>query len=159
MTGAGWTFQVATIGQLTAADMLDVLELRARVFVVEQNCVYQDPGEEDRLPETRHLLLRSFNGTLAAYIRLLAPGADGPEPLICRVVSDPNLRGQGLGHKLMDHALQQVEQLWPNLAMRLHAQTYLEAFYKAYGFEPVGDVYLLDGLDHVEMVRPRGTGA
>ncbi|MCP5022319.1 MAG: GNAT family N-acetyltransferase [bacterium] len=148
------TSQIATLDQLSAADMLDLLELRAKVFVLEQDCVYQDPGEEDRLPETRHILLRDPEGHLAAYIRLLGPGGDGPEPLISRVVSDPALRGQGLGHRLMLLALEQVGMLWPGLSIRLHAQTYLEEFYRSHGFEPLGDVYLLDGLDHIEMVRP-----
>ncbi len=153
MSSMGFTCQVATLKQLTAADMLDALELRAKVFVLEQNCVYQDPGEEDRLTETRHVLLRNPDGHLAAYARLIPPGVDGPQPLIGRIVSDPALRGQGLGHKLMHLSLEQIEKLWPGLGIRLHAQTYLEAFYKGHGFAPFGDVYLLDGLDHIEMMR------
>ena len=160
MSSMGNTIQVATLNQLTSADMLDLLELRAKVFVLEQDCVYQDPGEEDRLPETRHVLLRNPSGHLVAYVRLIAPGVDGPEPLISRVVSDPAQRGQGLGHKLMLQSLDQIDQLWPDLGIRLHAQTYLEEFYKGHGFMPFGDVYLIDGLDHIEMVRPKqGTGA
>jgi ElaA protein len=155
MGGLELTCQIATLSQLTAADMLDLLELRARVFVVEQKCVYQDPGDEDRFPETRHILLRAPSGKLAAYVRLLAPGAEGPETLICRVVSDPDLRGQGLGREVMRQALDQIATLWPDQGIRLHAQTYLDAFYRGYGFEPFGDVYQLDGLDHIEMVRAR----
>ncbi len=153
MSSMGFTSQVATLKQLTAADMLDALELRAKVFVVEQNCVYQDPGEEDRLSETRHVLLRNPDGRLVAYARLIAPGVDGPQSLISRVVSDPALRGRGLGHKLMLQSLEQIEKLWPGFGIRLHAQTYLEEFYKGHGFVPFGDVYLLDGLDHIEMMR------
>ncbi len=154
MAKSEFTCRAATIGELSATDMLDLLELRARVFVVEQDCVYQDPGPEDRHPATLHLMLHNSEGKLAAYARLLAPGVDGNEPAIGRVVNDPDQRGQGLGKLLMDHSIQQVESHWPGQPTRLHAQTYLEKFYRGFRFEPVGDVYLLDGIDHIEMVRP-----
>ncbi|MDF1836801.1 MAG: GNAT family N-acetyltransferase [Planctomycetota bacterium] len=153
MAGPEFIVRVATIAELSAVDMLDILELRSRVFVVEQNCVYQDPGPEDRHPATLHLMLHNIEGKLAAYARLLAPGVDGNEPAIGRVVNDPDQRGKGLGKLLMGHSMQQVESHWPGQPMRLHAQTYLEKFYRGFEFQPVGEVYLLDGIDHVEMVR------
>ncbi|MCA9000807.1 MAG: GNAT family N-acetyltransferase [Planctomycetes bacterium] len=145
---------VATLPQLTPTDLLDALELRARVFVVEQNCVYLDPGDEDRHPQTRHVLLRTPAGALVAYARLIPPGLEGPEPLIGRVVCDPNWRGKGVGHWLMGVSREHIASLWPGLAIRLHAQTYLQSFYVGHGFEPSGEVYLLDGIEHIEMVRP-----
>jgi ElaA protein len=156
MPAGAFACQVLTLAEMTAAQMLDVLELRSKVFVVEQNCVYQDPGDEDRHPETRHVLLLDAQGNTVAYVRLLAPGVDGPDPVIGRVVSPATPPGRGRPQELMRQALAQVDRLWPKRDIRLHAQTYLERFYQGHGFEPRGEVYLLDGIDHIEMVRAVG---
>ena len=147
----GW--RVCTLAELSAGDVLDIMELRSVVFVVEQDCVYQDPGDEDRHMETRHQMLRNAKGELIAYARLLPPGLDGAEPAIGRVICAAGERGRGLGHELMECAIEWVERLWPAMSIRLHAQTYLLDFYGRHGFVAQGEPYLLDGLDHQEMLR------
>lgn len=146
-----WT--VSRFAALSAADVFDLLELRSRVFVVEQQCVYQDPTPEDRHAETRHVLGRSPQGELIAYARLLAPGVDGPEVAIGRVVTDDARRGQGLGHALLQRCLEAIDRVWPTEPVHLHAQVYLLDFYHAHGFRVVGEPYPLDGIEHQDMRR------
>ncbi len=149
---ADW--QVAPLQALSPRDVFDFLELRSIIFVVEQDCVYQDPGHEDRHPETLHMLLRDGGGSLIAYARLLPPGLDGKEPAIGRVVCAAEHRGRGLGHDLMDRAVECIESVWPGHSIRLHGQTHLQDFYAEHGFAAVAASYLLDGIPHVDMLRP-----
>ncbi|HPF13137.1 MAG TPA: GNAT family N-acetyltransferase [Planctomycetota bacterium] len=155
MSAAPFTLRAATLDELGPREVWELYRLRARVFVVEQQCFYLDPDDADGHDQTRHVLARSASGTLAGYLRVLPPGLDAHEPVIGRVVCAPEVRGQGLGHRLVQSALALVADLWPGTAVRLHAQTYLEAFYQSHGFDPVGESYLLDGIPHLEMLRPK----
>ncbi len=144
-------WRAGRLEQLQPGEVLDLLELRSQVFVVEQDCVYLDPGPEDRHPQTLHLMGRNAQGSLVAYARLLAPGVDGEGVAIGRVVTASAERGQGWGHELMEHALATIARTWPGQGVHLHAQVYLLDFYRRHGFYPVGAVYPLDGIDHQDM--------
>lgn len=134
---------------LTVEQLYDVLALRSEVFVVEQNCVFLDIDGLDR--KTWHLLGRGDDGRLQAYARLLPPGLKAPDALIGRVVTSPAARGGGSGRLLMSEALAQCKRLWPAQPITLHAQAHLEGFYGSFGFTPVGDQYMEDGILHQEM--------
>ena len=134
--------------ELSVRQLYDVLALRSEVFVVEQNCVFQDIDGLD--PQTWHLLGED-GGKLAAYTRLIPPGVKAPDALIGRVVTAPAARGGGTGRLLMTEAVAQCERLWPGQAITLHAQAHLERFYGSFGFEPAGAQYLEDGIPHIEM--------
>lgn len=136
---------------LTLEQLYQVLDLRERVFVIEQKCLYRDIDGLD--VQARHLLGVAATGKLVAYLRLLAPGQRFPEPGIGRIVTDPAVRGEGHGRALMEEGLRRAEELYPGMPIRMSAQRYLEQFYAAYGFEPVGDPYDEDGIEHREMVR------
>ena len=90
---------------------------------------------------------------LAAYARLVPPGIKYVEPSIGRVITSPEFRGQGLGKELMLRAVQTMDELYPDLAVRIGAQQYLERFYSAFGFLTVSPPYIEDGIPHVEMLR------
>lgn len=136
---------------LTLAQLYAVMAARVAVFVVEQECVYQ---ELDGLDQAAHHLVAWSGNDVAACLRVLAPGVRYPEPAIGRVLTSPAFRRQGLGRELMIRALAQMGQLYPGQAVRISAQTYLEAFYLSLGFRPVSAVYDEDGIPHVEMLRP-----
>ncbi len=139
--------------QISLAELLDVLQLRVDVFVVEQECAYRELDEYDRQPEVRHLSGYDESGQLIAYARLLPPGLRYPEISFGRFVVRADSRKQGIGHQLMEKSLQEISGLWPKNSVRISAQEYLQRFYSQYGFIRVSDVYSEDGILHVEMVK------
>lgn len=149
------TWQLATPADLTARQLHDVLLLRHVVFVEEQDC----PGWRDidglDLAAGTHHLLADHAGELAAYARLLPPDGDG-YAVLGRVVVPEAARGTGIGHELVDRAVAACAGLWPGATVRAEAQDRLRGFYAGHGFEPVGDVYVEDGIPHVRMLRPPG---
>ncbi len=146
MTGWRW----ARFGELGVDNLYDALQLRCRVFVLEQG-PYLDPDGLDR--QSWHLLGRDAQGALIAYLRLVDPGARYDEPSIGRVITAPQSRGRGLGRALMAEGVAGCERHWPGRAIRISAQAHLERFYGALGFVRVGDDYLEDNIPHLEMLR------
>jgi ElaA protein len=146
-------WEVKTFQQLTVEELFDVLKLRVDVFVVEQQCAYPELDEYDRQPETRHLSGLNEFGHVIAYARILPPGLRYPEANLGRFVVKADFRKQGIGHQLLRTALQEISGCWPKSSIRISAQEYLEAFYAQYGFHRVSEVYLEDGIPHVEMVK------
>lgn len=137
---------------LDARTLYDVLVLRSAVFVVEQDCVYQDPDGLDLLAGTRHLIGR-VEGGIAAYARVLAPDEEHSTPRIGRVIVSERVRGQQLGRRLMERALASCEEHWPGQAVELGAQAHLSGFYGSLGFLALGEPYDEDGILHVWMGR------
>jgi ElaA protein len=146
-------WEVMTFQQLTVQQLYDVLQLRVDVFVVEQQCPYRELDEYDRHPEARHLSGRNKNGELIAYTRLLPPGLRAPEVNLGRFVVKTDFRKQGIGHQLLQAALQEISHRWPEVPIKMSAQSHLHRFYAQYGFIQVSDGYLEDGIPHVEMVK------
>ncbi len=142
-----------TFSQLSALALFDILKLRVDVFVVEQQCAYPELDEYDRHSETRHLSGRNDVGELIAYVRLLPPGLRYPEANLGRFVVRADSRKQGIAHQLMEKSLQEISSFWPKNSIRISAQEYLQRFYSQYGFIRVSDMYLEDGISHVEMVK------
>ena len=137
--------------ELDAPTLYDVLALRSAVFVVEQECAYQDPDGRDLLEGTRHLIGRQ--GVVTAYARILAPDNDLPVPRIGRVIVTRQARGQQLGRRLIEQALSSCEEHWPGQAIELGGQAHLVDFYRSFGFEPIGAPYVEDGIPHQWMRR------
>lgn len=146
-------WDVKTFQQLTVDQLFEVLQLRVEVFVVEQQCAYSELDHFDRHAETRHLSGRDECGELMAYARILPPGLRYPEVNLGRFVVKAEAREKGVGHQLLRAALDLIQECWPGSAIRISAQEYLQGFYAQYGFTRVSDVYLEDGIPHVEMVR------
>jgi len=139
--------------QLSTDQLFDFLKLRVDVFVVEQQCAYRELDKYDRHPETRHLSGHDVAGQLIAYARLLPPGLRYPEVNLGRFVVKTDFRRQGIGHQLLQAALKEVSGCWPGTPIRISAQDYLQAFYEQYGFLRVSEVFLEDGIPHVEMLK------
>jgi ElaA protein len=137
--------------ELDAPTLYDVLALRSAVFVVEQECAYQDPDGRDLDEGTRHLIGRQ--GVVAAYARILAPDLDLPVPRIGRVIVTRQARGQQLGRRLMERALKSCEEHWPGKPIELGGQAHLVDFYRSFGFVPIGAPYVEDGIPHQWMRR------
>jgi len=118
------------------------------VFVLEQNCPYQDVDENDLIAE--HLMVLEKD-RLIAYARILAPDQASNYPRIGRVVVHPDFRGKKLGQSLMKRAIEKCKQDYPGLDIKISAQNHLQNFYKELGFVSVGEVYLEDNIPHIAM--------
>lgn len=144
-----WRF--AHFGELAPREVHDLFQLRVAVFVLEQNCPFQDVDGADL--DAWHLLGHA-EGRLQAYARLLRPGVKFPEASIGRVITSQEARGTGLGKVLMAEALERAAKLWPGQPIRIGAQARLEKFYAGFGFRKASDEYIEDGIPHIEMLRP-----
>ncbi|WP_300652982.1 GNAT family N-acetyltransferase [Hydrogenophaga sp.] len=139
---------------LAAHTLYRLLALRSQVFVVEQRCVFQDMDGADA--QCMHVLAechRPDGVELMAYARLAPAGLKYAEASIGRVVTNPVTRGSGIGHALIRQSVHMLHGLWGAQPIRIGAQAHLQPFYGQHGFEPVGPIYLEDGIDHIEMVR------
>lgn len=153
LTGLQW--RALPFDALTTSDLYRLLQLRAEVFVVEQNCAFQDV---DGLDQQAVHLMGEVSGTtgaphLLAYSRLLPAGTAFSEASIGRVVTSPVARGSGLGHTLLRQSIDTLHRLWNLQPIRIGAQAHLQSYYRQCGFEPQGDLYLEDGIEHIEMLR------
>src|SRR5213595_1931112 len=136
--------------ELTPQELYSILQLRNEVFVVEQNCVFQDADDKD---QNSYHLMGFINNKLVAYTRLVPPGEIYQEPSIGRVVTSPSVRKSGAGRELMNQSINEVYNLFGNRPIKIGAQLYLKGFYNSLGFQQVGDVYLEDGIEHIYMVK------
>lgn len=142
-----------TFSQLSVEALFEIMKLRVDVFVVEQQCAYPELDEYDRHSVTTHLSGRNDVGELIAYVRLLPPGLRYPEVSLGRFVVRADFRKKGIGHELLQAALLEISDCWPKMSIKISAQDYLQEFYAQYGFSRVSDIYLEDGIPHLEMVK------
>jgi ElaA protein len=144
-------WQTKKFNGLTAQELYEILELRAEVFVVEQNCPYQDVDGKDKY--AYHLMGYDEAGVLVAYCRLLPVGISYPnDTSIGRVASKFSARTTGVGMELMQKAMEMMQEIYPNQSIRISAQSYLVRFYEKFGFVSTEKEYLEDDIPHTEMV-------
>lgn len=143
-------FHWSRLDQLSGAQFHQIIAAREAVFIVEQDCPYQDADDLDQ--HSWHLRVLSA-GELAGYLRIVDPGYKYAEASIGRVLTTAPFRGTGVGQAMMDEALAYTAQHYANPAVRLSGQSYLLRFYRSFGFETVGEEYLEDGIPHFEMLR------
>jgi ElaA protein len=136
--------------ELTPNELYEVLALRIRVFVVEQNCPYIETDGKDK--KSLHLFALDESGQCVACARLVRPGVSYDEWSIGRVATDESVRRHGVGIELMEKALAFFKDQG-NPLVRISAQCYLEKFYMKFGFEPIGEPYPEDNIPHIEMLR------
>jgi ElaA protein len=143
---------IKKFSELTTTELFNIYKLRVAVFVVEQKCYYQEVDDDDLI--SYHLMFTDADGNLAAYARII-PEDNRTVARIGRVVVNPNNRGGGLGRKLVQEALDQIPKLMPDATkIVLAGQEYLNSFYKSFGLKNVSDVYLEDGIPHIDMEMP-----
>jgi ElaA protein len=143
-------WQCSRLDGFSATQLYALLAAREAVFVVEQNCSYQEADGLDR--EAVHLVAWS-GPEVAAYLRVLGPHTRFAEPSIGRVLTTLPFRGKGLGRAAMSRALAYAGSVYRGRNLRISAQTYLESFYASFGFRAVTEPYLEDDIPHIEMLR------
>jgi ElaA protein len=135
-----------TFGELTTTQLYRITELRERVFVVEQACVYLDADGIDL--QARHIWAESAD-RIDAYLRIVPAGVKFAELSIGRVIVAPHARGTGLGKELMQRGIAAAR----GAPIRIGAQAHLEKFYADLGFTRASDDFVEDGIPHLEMLR------
>ena len=134
-----------TFYELDTEDLYQILRLRSEVFVVEQDCVYQDIDNKDQ--NAVHLYLKE-NDEILAYTRIFKAGHYYENPCIGRVVVSKKNRSKDLGKKIMIDSIKYIKQNIKGEKIELSAQKYLDKFYKDLGFYKIGEDYLEDGIPH-----------
>jgi len=146
-------WSLKSFDELTNLELYHLLKLRTEIFVVEQNCVYSDMDGKDTDLHALHLFAKESDDVLA-YLRILPPDCSYQGmTAIGRVVTAHNARGKGIGHDLMERAINAVLDRWPEYPCQLSAQAHLQQFYGAHGFVSIGEEYLEDGIPHIAMRR------
>jgi len=142
-----WAFK--KFDELSTAELYAILKLRNGVFIIEQNCIYQDADDKDQL--SWHLM--GWDGeNLAAYARIIPPGISYEQASIGRVVTSPAYRKAGLGRILMQTSISRTLGQFNCAEIKIGAQVYLTKFYESLGFRPCSSPYLEDGIPHIEMI-------
>jgi ElaA protein len=144
------TWSLKEFSALSVDELYAIIKLRNEVFVVEQNCVFQDADGKDLY--AWHLMGFNENNQLAAYTRLLPAGASFAEASIGTVVSAGFARNSGIGKELMTESIKTVYKLFGKQPIKIGAQLYLKKFYESFGFQQSSEVYLEDGIEHIEML-------
>lgn len=142
--------EVKSYDELTRDELYVILQLRSEVFVVEQDCVYQDIDGKDH--NALHVL-GWVEGSLAAYTRCFPEGTYFKEASIGRVVVGEHHRKDGLGQQIMEASIDAITTRFNTQTIKLSAQTYLIKFYNRLGFTSTGTEYLEDGIPHIAMIR------
>ena len=135
---------------LSIYELYDLLQLRSEVFVVEQNCVYQDSDGKDK--KALHLI-GEYEKKIVAYARLFKSGDYFEEASVGRVVVGTNFRDKKWGHDLMHEAILGIELHFNETKITISAQLYLQKFYESHGFVATSDVYLEDDIPHIQMKK------
>lgn len=143
--------RAASFSDLSTNELYQILQLRSKVFVVEQNCPYLDIDSQDQ--ESIHLWLEDEAKTISAYLRILSKTETRTRVMIGRVVVSPCSRGLGLSHTLLLEAFKWITDNWGEEAIEISAQAYLLKFYQSLGFEQISEIYLEDNIEHLDMLK------
>lgn len=142
--------KIKTFEELTTQELYDILQLRSEVFVVEQDCIYQDLDGKDQ--KALHILGYKSE-KIIAYTRVFKPGDYFREASIGRVLVKENERQYKYGYAIMKASIEAIKNDNKESIIRISAQTYLRKFYGNLEFKEVGETYLEDGIPHIHMIK------
>lgn len=144
-------WQTKAFKDLTVDEYFEIIFLRTEIFVVEQDCPYQEVDEKDR--KSFHLFGRAEDGQVMAVTRILPAGVSYNEISVGRVALKKEFRGMGLADELMKETVNFIETQFGKQPIRISAQQYLSNYYNKHGFKQVGEMYLEDDIPHIEMIN------
>ncbi len=143
------SWNIKKFDELTNIELYTILKERTDVFVVEQECPYPEVDGKDL--HAVHLF-KEDKGVIAAYLRILPAGVSYQEASLGRVLVRREFRGQGLARELVQRGLDIIRSEWKETVVKIQAQEHLSEFYGSFGFEAVSEMYLEDGIPHVDMM-------
>jgi ElaA protein len=138
---------IKRFNELTLDELYQILRLRAEVFIVEQNCVYQDVDNVDL--NAYHAYLKDESG-IVAYLRVIDKGERLDEVSLGRVISLK--RRQGLGTRIMKVGIEVAKKKFNAKRIKIGAQAYAKPFYEGLGFKQISGEYMEDGIPHIYMI-------
>jgi ElaA protein len=148
------TWHCKSFSQLSSNELYAILQARQNVFIIEQNCLYADIDQLDL--QCLHLFFSTTSddkiATIHAYLRIVPPGVAYNEASLGRVLVSEDSRSQGLAKILINKGLDELKLLYPQQPIKIAAQNYLLAFYQSLGFSKISDIYLDDGIEHIDML-------
>ena len=133
---------------LSKDQFFDILKLRIEIFVVEQCCYYQELDNEDK--KAFHVSI--YNDGIIVAVGRIIPNLHNKEVKIGRIAVKMEHRKKGLAYKMMKDIMNFISKKYKNFSVLLSAQTYLIEFYQSFGFKEIGNTYLEDGIEHINMV-------
>jgi ElaA protein len=143
------TWSCKKFDELTPYELYAIMQLRNQVFVVEQQCIFQDADNKDI--DCYHVMCM-IDHKLAAYARIVPAGISYVETSIGRVVTSPSARSKGIGNILMQKTLETIYALYGKVPVKIGAQLYLKKFYESFAFKQTSDIYIEDDIQHIEMM-------
>ncbi len=143
-------WQIKRFDALSVQELYEILQLRSEVFVVEQNCVYQDMDFKDQ--KALHMF-GTYDGKIIAYARLFKSGDYFDNASIGRVIINAKYRDKKWGNNLMETAITAITDHFKETKITISAQFYLIKFYQSHGFIATSEIYLEDDIEHIEMKR------
>ncbi|MBO0575017.1 GNAT family N-acetyltransferase [Clostridium botulinum] len=143
------SFKIKKFNELSVEEIYEILKIRNEVFIVEQECPYEDCDGKDK--NAYHLFYMK-EGKVISYLRILEKGLSYDEISIGRVLVNKDYRGKGLARKSILQAIYFIQNNLKENSIRISAQHYLMNFYKSLGFKSVSEVYLEDNIPHIEML-------
>ncbi|MBT3587183.1 MAG: GNAT family N-acetyltransferase [Flavobacteriaceae bacterium] len=141
---------IKKFNDLSPLELYEILQLRSEVFVVEQDCVYQDIDGNDQ--KALHII-GTVENKIIAYTRCFGPGDYFKEASIGRVVVKESQRKFKRGNQIMNSSIKAINNHYKTKIIKISAQCYLNKFYTNLQFKSIGEKYLEDGIPHVTMVR------
>jgi ElaA protein len=141
---------VKRFSKLGHQELYELLQLRSAIFVVEQDCIYQDLDGKDQ--KALHVIGKK-NGKVVAYTRIFKAGDYFKDSSIGRVAVHKDERKHGYGKIIMQASITAIRDYFNTSTIRISAQTYLLKFYGELGFQPTGETYLEDGIPHIQMIK------
>ncbi len=143
-------WQVKTFKQLTVEEFYQILYLRTKIFVVEQDRVYQEVDQID--PQALHLFKTAPSGEVVAYARIFLSD-DGQKVVFGRVATSKAVRGQGVGRELLEEIMKVIGDHYPELPVEIEAQIQVQGYYERANFRAVGDQFIFNHTPHIKMVH------
>jgi len=140
--------EIKKFNELGLEELYEIFRLRSEVFVVEQECIYNDVDGKDL--DSVHVMIKN-EGRIEAYLRVIKEGISYEDCSIGRVLVAKEARGKGLARRIVKEGIDYITREWNKKRITIGAQEYLKEFYGSFGFKTVSDVYIEDGIPHVDM--------
>ncbi len=140
--------EVKEFNELRLEELYEIFRLRSEVFVVEQECIYNDIDGKDL--DSVHIMIKD-EGRMQAYLRVIKQGVSYEDCSIGRVLVAKEARGKGLARRIVSEGIRHITKVWNEKRITIGAQEYLKGFYESLGFKGMSDVYMEDGIPHMDM--------
>ena len=140
--------KIKRFNELSLDELYKILKLRVDIFVVEQSCPYEEIDDNDQ--KAIHVWFEDKE-KIMAYLRVMDKGVESDFVSIGRVIATERRKGHGT--KILEEGIKVAKDYFNAEAIYLEAQVYAKIMYEKLGFKVISDVFDLDGIPHVKMIK------